>query len=138
MMKVEVVSEWNGEDVKFKGRNMTNKSIFEIGLAVQTQAKALCPVKRGRLRGSYTTQSRTQGTDVQAVPESKASDKIRPPGADIEVLVGTGVEYGPYVEFGTVRSNAQPHLRPALDAVTGKVAPITQKNAKRELGDYLK
>jgi len=29
--------------------------------------------------------------------------------------VGTNVEYGPYVEFGTKRMGAQPYLRPAFD-----------------------
>ena len=127
---------WHGEDVKIKGRKVVNKSAYEIGLVVEGQAKELCKVVTGRLRGSITTQAADKGTNVEAPAES--SDKIAGPRDDQEVLVGTAVEYGPYKEFGTVRMDAEPYLRPALDLAQGKTVSITQKNAKMEFGSYLK
>ena len=136
-LRVETDSTWNGDEVKWRGRKATGRSTFEIGLAVQAAAKALCPVKLGRLRGSITTQARSEGTEPETVKGSKASDKIAAPSDDLETYVGTGVEYGPYIEFGTVRSDAQPFLRPALDLAQGKTLTLVRKNAKWEFGDYL-
>ena len=127
---------WNGADVKIRGRKVVNKTAYETGLVVEGQAKVLTPVKTGRLRGSITTQSAGKGTAVEG--EAKAADKISAPADDQEVLVGTAVDYGPYIEFGTVRSDAQPFLRPALDLAKGEVLTIGQKNGKMEFKDYLK
>lgn len=65
---------------------------------VEREAKRLCPVDTGRLRAS--------------IGWSLAND-IRGPLA----VVGTDVEYAPFVEFGTSKMAAQPFLRPALRVV---------------------
>lgn len=67
-------------------------ALEEVGLAAEGFAKRLCPVDTGRLRNSITHVTR---------PGEKA------------VYIGTNVEYGPYVEYGTARQKAQPFLRPA-------------------------
>jgi hypothetical protein len=36
--------------------------------------------------------------------------------ASVVYRIGTNVEYGPYVELGTSRMAARPHLRPGFDA----------------------
>lgn len=66
---------------------------------VRVEAAAIrgCPVDTGRLRSSI-------GRQV-------AVDQLGLVG-----IVGTDVEYAPYVEYGTSRSPAQPFLRPALGA----------------------
>lgn len=69
--------------------------LMRLGLLVQNNGRRFCPVDTGRLRAS-----------VQAVPGEDA----RGPFVD----VGTNVEYGPYVEYGTEHSPAQPFMRPAL------------------------
>lgn len=136
-MNVSTNFDWNGREVKIRGKQVANKSAFEIGLVVEGQAKVLCPVDKGRLRGSITTQADTgQGTATEGPATS--SDQISAPRQDGEVLVGTAVEYGPYVEFGTVRSNAQPFLRPALDLARGRTLTIVTKNGRTEFGEYLK
>ena len=67
--------------------------VLEAGSAmVQADAKHLAPVDTGTLRSSI-------------VREVKGNIAI----------VGTNVEYAPYVEYGTKRSRAQPFLRPAID-----------------------
>lgn len=67
-------------------------ALEEMGLACEGYAKLACPVDTGRLRSSITHMT-------------KPSD-----GA---VYVGTNVEYGPYVELGTVHKAARPFLKPA-------------------------
>jgi len=135
-LNATVEKSWNGTVVKVKGKRITNKSAFEIGLIVEGQAKLLAPIKKGRLRGSITTQSGSNGSAPEA--PAGAGDTIASPTDDSEVLVGTAVEYAPYVEFGTVRSHAQPFLRPALDLAKGKALTVMEKNGRIEFSDYLK
>ncbi len=130
--------QWNGQDVKIRGKRVVNKTAFETGLIVEGQAKVLAPAKTGRLRASITTQSSTRGTEMDGAKGQEGSDKISPPRDDQEVLIGTAVDYGPHVEFGTVNSDAQPFLRPALDLAQGKVLTIGLKNSRIEFRDYLK
>jgi HK97 gp10 family phage protein len=77
--------------------------IERICLRIERRAKQLCPVDTGRLRSSIST-------------------AIIVDGRSISGIVGTNVEYAPYVEFGTSRMEAQPYLRPAFYAVTGTTA----------------
>jgi len=136
MMTATVSSQWKGNEVKIAGKRVIGKSIYEIGLVVEGQAKALTPVDTGRLRGSITTAS----VDKQTSPQypSGSMDSIRRPNDSNEVLVGTAVEYGPYIEFGTVRSSAQPFLRPSLDLAKGKTLTIMEKNGRMEFKEYMK
>lgn len=126
--------QWNGEEVKIRGKRMTGKTAFEIGLAVEGQAKLLTPVDTGRLRGSITTQAAGRGTSVEG--KAGGSDKIDPPQSQNEVLVGTAVDYAPFIEFGTVHQSAQPFLRPALDLAKGKTVSIAVKNYRQEFKDF--
>lgn len=73
----------------------TARDLLRLGLIVQNKGRDLCPVDTGRLRAS-----------IQAVE----GEDERGPFVD----VGTNVEYGPAVEYGTDRSAAQPFMRPAL------------------------
>jgi HK97 gp10 family phage protein len=77
-------------------------------LQVDRMAKNLCPVgtpestgkkgyRGGRLRSSITNEIGQDGEGLVAV-------------------VGTNVEYAPYVELGTSKMAAQPFLLPALEA----------------------
>lgn len=53
----------------------------------------------------------------------EALEDLRP-GPSAEWVVGTNVEYAPYVEFGTSRMGAQPYLRPAVDRARGNIDSI--------------
>lgn len=70
------------------------RALETIGGKGETYAKYLCPVRTGNLRNSITHQ-----TDA----DEKAA------------VIGTNVEYAPYVELGTVKQKAQPYLRPAIE-----------------------
>jgi HK97 gp10 family phage protein len=131
-----VSQQWHGNEVKVAGKRVINKSVFEVGLVVEGQAKALCAVDTGRLRASITTASSGKQSEVE--PKATNADKINKPTDNMEVLVGTAVFYGPYVEFGTIRSSAQPFLRPALDLAKGRVLTITRENGRYEFKEYLK
>ena len=134
--KVMVQSQWNGKPVKVAAKRVTGKSAFEIGLIVEGQAKLFAPVKTGRLAGSLTTQAADHGSSPEAPATSR--DVIQPPRDENEVFVGTAVGYGPYVEFGTVRSNAQPFLRPALDLARGQALTVVQKHGRYEFREYMR
>jgi len=152
-VKVTVSSRWNGTPVKIAGKRVVGKSAFEIGFVVAGQAKALAPVDTGLLAASITVASSTEQTAPDrpskftkgsgitrgAGGESQAVfvPVIGKPTDDMEVLVGTPVDYGPHVEFGTVRSYAQPFLRPALDLAMGKTLTILQKHGRFEFAEYL-
>lgn len=71
---------------------------------IEREAKLRAPVDTGALRGSISV------------------DPI-PMGAD----VGPHVDYGAYVEFGTVNTPAQPYLVPAADATRSQVCEIVRR-----------
>lgn len=87
-----------------------NKALEIIGGKAESYAKKLCPVDTGRLRNSITHQQMDEHTEV----------------------VGTNVEYAPYVELGTHRMKAKPYLRPAAEGHTMEYKSILEyvmKNA---------
>ena len=66
-------------------------ALKKVGMAAERYAKEKCPTDTGRLKNSIT----------------HTNDKNT-------VYIGTNVEYAPYVEMGTVNTNAQPYLGPAI------------------------
>jgi hypothetical protein len=147
--KVITKSSWKGDIVKVKGHSCMIKSIYEIGLIVEGQAKELCARRYGYLAASINTQFEGGGTELES-PSSYAKEtppashkvdtfrKIQKPSNDETVLVGTAVDYGPYLEFGTIRASAQPFLRPAADLARGQTLTVVKKNSKYEFQDYIK
>lgn len=131
LFNVETKLKWNGEAAKIAAKEFTNKSAFEAGKIVEGQAVALAPVDLGRLIGSITTKTKTQGTDIKA--PSERQDEIRRPSEEQVAFVGTNVYYGPFIEFGTSRQRAQPFLRPALDLNTGKILQVYEQEGRKEL-----
>ena len=78
-----------------------NKALEIIGGKAESYAKKLCPVDTGRLRNSITHQQYDDYTEV----------------------VGTNVEYAPYVELGHHTKggtfvSGKPFLRPAAEGHT--------------------
>ena len=64
-----------------------------IGGKAESYAKKLCPVDTGRLRNSITHQQMSESVEV----------------------IGTNVEYAPYVCLGTHKMAPRPVLRPAAE-----------------------
>lgn len=68
-------------------------ALTAVGMQAETYAKQLVPVDTGRLRNSLTY-------------EVDTSNKA--------VIIGSGVEYAPFVEQGASKRRAKPYLRPAI------------------------
>lgn len=154
---VKVSSNFKEREIQIAGKRAMGKSVFDIGLIVEANAKALAPVDLGRLRGSITTQARDKGTDVEG--QAQGGDKIAKPNSDLEVLVGTAVNYAAWVEYGTgaftlnkpvyIRKlkgwrfiknhpgiKAQPYMRPALALARGDTLNILVRNGRAEFKDF--
>lgn len=86
------------QDLLASENGPTGEYLAKKALQVEARAKRLCPVDTGNLRASITSAIDVDGDTITAV-------------------VGTNVAYAPYVEFGTVRMNAQPFLLPALASI---------------------
>ena len=65
-----------------------------IGGMAESHAKEACPVDTGNLRNSITHATEDSGHTV---------------------VIGSDVEYAPYVELGTVKMSPRPYLRPAIE-----------------------
>jgi len=75
-----------------------DKTLEEMALKVEREAKRRCPVRTGRLRAS--------------IHHGKIEDYV--------YFVGSPVVYAPFVEFGTRRMAAKPYLRPAVRVVVNE------------------
>jgi phage gpG-like protein len=147
-VKVVTKSSWKGDIIKVKGHSAMTKSIYEIGLIIEAQAKELCARRYGYLAASINTQFEGGGTELESPstyaketpPASHKVDtfrKIQKPGKEDVVLVGTAVDYAPHKEFGTVKMAADPFLRPAADLAQGKTLTVVKLNTKYYFGEYM-
>ena len=80
-----------------------------IGGKAETYAKQLCPVDTGNLRNSITHKQFDENTEV----------------------IGTNVEYAPYVELGTRKMRARPYLRPAAENHSAEYRKVVEMELKR-------
>lgn len=83
-------------------------ALLKTAADITSLTKQLTPVDTGNLKHSYG-----------ALPLSPN-----------RVLVGTDVEYGKFVEYGTSRMSAQPHLTPAFHQ--------SESTFKKNLADEIK
>lgn len=74
------------------------EQLHEIGEDAKANAKRMAPVDTGALRNSI---------DYEVTEDSR-------------LYLYSQVDYGAYVELGTRRSPAQPHLRPGLEQAVKK------------------
>jgi HK97 gp10 family phage protein len=84
-----ITIEHNGDELAEEFRQLgieistqAEKGMQKIGNIIATQAKLLAPVKTGRLRRSIAS-------------------RVEREGDDIKVVIGTNLEYAPFVEYGT-------------------------------------
>lgn len=86
-----------------------NWALEIIGGKAETYAKKICPVDTGRLRNSITHQQYNENTEV----------------------IGTNVEYAPYVELGHHTSggkfvSGKPFLKPAVEGHAAEYKAIIE------------
>lgn len=77
-------------------RNNIKKDVMETGQAIVNEARANLIAN-----GSYITGNLHDSIEVKQVGE-------------LDVVVGTDVEYAPYVEYGTSRARPYPYWNPAV------------------------
>ncbi len=82
-------------------------ALEEVGLVAEGYAKRVCPVDTGRLRNSITHIVDADGKYA---------------------VIGTNVEYAPYVELGTRHQRPQPYLKPAAEDHASTYRSIFRKH----------
>ena len=95
----------------------TKEALVKCALAIERDAKKNLTnsgaVDSGRLRMSVYTD--VQGIKNNEVEVGTDLSKIGPKKRRKAKGVSTGVEYAPYVEYGTYKMAARPFLRPAYN-----------------------
>jgi HK97 gp10 family phage protein len=109
------------------------KALEMVGLAAEGYAKRLCAVDTGRLRNSITHTTGTGNSGLPDPPARPEDSALKGTPEKDTVYIGTNVEYAPYVELGTVRTPAQPFLRPAAADHTPQYKEILEKVMKDQL-----
>ena len=79
--------------VKDAMQQAKDRALEIIGGKAEGYAKRITPVRTGNLRNSITHAQYDEDTEI----------------------IGSNVEYAPYVELGTYRMAARPYLRPAAE-----------------------
>lgn len=96
----------NADEIIERTGDAVEAALEAIGQRAEGYAKLKAPVDTGRLRNSITHEQR---------------------GRDTEVL-GTVVEYAPYVEYGTRRAKAQPYFKPAVQDHVAEYKKIAESH----------
>lgn len=107
MAEVEIEFKTNLKDVISELETKAARALEAVGMQGENYAKRLCPVDTGNLRNSIT-----HTTDEDTA------------------YIGTNVEYAAYVELGTLKTKAQPYLRPAAENHTAEYKEIIEKYLK--------
>ncbi len=90
------------------------RGVLAAALVVESDAKVLVPVQTGTLRRSIT---HTEPDPSDSSPSA---------------TVGTNVEYGPMVEFGSGKRRPKPYLAPALEQNINNIRELIAQSIKTE------
>ena len=105
---MSVIFQNNAKEVKAGMARAKEKALEIIGGKAESYAKKLCPVDTGRLRNSITHMQYDENTEV----------------------IGSNVEYAPYVCLGTHKMAPRPFLRPAAENHREEYKAIIEKCMK--------
>lgn len=102
---------------------MLDKSSLEIGVSIASQAKLLAPVDEGQLRNSISVITLKE-TRLLNDGNGKASASLNTDGLKRgEAYVGSNTDHTIFMEYGTVKTPAQPFLRPSAELIVDKKTP---------------
>lgn len=114
-----------------KVQSAVKKIVLTFAWQIHNDAKFMCPVDTGRLRGSISVNWTKSGMERGKVSEvAETGDGIGQPSRVIpgfSAAVGTNVEYAGYVE------NTSPYLWPAFTMNKGKYMAMMAATLKMEL-----
>lgn len=103
------------------------------GLAAEGYAKRLAPVDTGLLRNSITHALDGEATAIATYTDNPgiqhgeySGSTPAESGHARAVYLGTNVEYAPYVEMGTSRTDPQPFIQPAIADHAGQYKKLIQ------------
>jgi HK97 gp10 family phage protein len=157
--KVEGFKELNAalsELKKGTARNVVVRTLRRIAEPMRAEAQRLAPVDTGRLSQSIAVSPRIvnevgnvafaqaikQGLDKKAaVSAMRKARRSESGGSAVQLYIGPSkgpkgqnpLRYASLVEFGTVKTRAQPYMRPAWDA--GKTRAL--ESAKQILAEEI-
>ena len=119
-VSVEVISY--RREVERATEKAMKKAARMIGGSISGHAVELCPVDTGLLHNSITFALGGDAPDKSVYYDDNMEqmgeyDGTAPMDDDheITVYIGTNVQYAPYNELGTVRMDARPVIRPAME-----------------------
>ena len=108
-------------------------ALTAAAIKVHGDAALLCPVDTGNLRGSISYS--VSGKAVEGLgPPATSSDAVHVAPKDT-AIIGTNVEYGAKVEFGSSRHSGKPFLQPALENNTKEITEIMKNIIKKAIDD---
>jgi HK97 gp10 family phage protein len=113
---------WTQDDMGSILIRARERGLTAVGIHLSGIAELRAPRDTGRLAGSITWA--TNGKKNQVRTPAKTEDDVSMPNNDMTLHVGTNVEYAIYMEYGTVKTNKQPYLRPTLDAERKRVVKM--------------
>jgi len=100
MSGVEVEIEDNSEMLIEALNQVSDRALIAVGMEAETNAKHECTaVDTGRLRNSITYATKTSHGTATA-PATDQDSEVKEEVPEKTVIIGTNVEYGPYVELG--------------------------------------
>lgn len=106
-------------DTALASSDMAIKRALEMcGLVSEMYAKALCPVGTPESTGIPHYMGGTLRNSITHQVEDKT------------MMVGTNVEYAPFVEMGTKKMRARPYLKPSIENHIEEYRNIIQEALK--------
>jgi HK97 gp10 family phage protein len=97
-----------------------NPSSLNIGVAIASQAKLLAPVDHGQLRNSLSV-STLKETKLLNNKSGEFAEALDTQGLkENEAYVGSNTDHTIFMEYGTVKTPAQPFLRPSAELIVDR------------------
>ena len=109
-------------------KNISN-ALWAIGATAEGYAKDNCPVDTGRLRNSITHATIDRHNSGTSPAESEDYATHGSPD-EFTVVIGTNVEYAPYIEAGSSKTSAHHMLRDACQNHTDEYKAIAEAALK--------
>jgi HK97 gp10 family phage protein len=104
-----------------------NPSSLNIGVAIASQAKLLAPVDHGQLRNSISVSTLNEtkllndgGFSPKTSPMEYAEELDTQGLKANEAYVGSNTDHTIFMEYGTVKTPAQPFLRPSAELIVDR------------------
>lgn len=120
-----------GIETRLVRLDLIKKALIESAIVVHNDAKLLCPVDTGRLRGSISFALQ----DIAPVVEGPAdqSEAITPPTESLVAKVGTNVKYAIFVEY--MQGNKFAFLRRAFIQNFSNIKDTFGEALKKSVGE---